>query len=112
MRAGRLRHECSVMSYQQTSDGMGGGESDWIELRKLRAEITMPTGRTAVVAQQIEAQISAEIRCRPSPGLIAGLRLVHGSIVYLIEASLLDNDRTMLRLLCSVVPASQLKAGG
>lgn len=83
---------------------MGGYTQGWAEVRKIWAEITMPTGRTAVVAQQVTALVTAEVRCRPADDLVAGLRLVHRSTTYLVEAALLDNDRTMLRLLCSTVP--------
>ncbi|MBA1200456.1 head-tail adaptor protein [Pseudomonas capeferrum] len=104
MRAGPLRHRCSVQEHQRADDGMGGGALTWIELRQIWAEITMPSGRTAVVAQQVTALVTAEIRCRPADDLVPGLRLVHGASTYLIEAALPDNERSMLRLLCSSVP--------
>lgn len=104
MRAGPLRHQCSVQKVARVPDGLGGYTQGWAEVRKVWAEITMPSGRSSVVAQQVEALVTAEIRCRPAPDLVAGLRLVHGSTTYKVEAALLDNDRTMLRLLCSNVP--------
>jgi SPP1 family predicted phage head-tail adaptor len=103
MRAGPLRHRCSLQKNQRAPDGMGGGAMAWVELRKVWAEITMPTGRTQVVAQQLTADVTAEIRCRPADELVAGLRLVHKGITYKIEAALLDNANSMLRLLCSNV---------
>lgn len=104
MKAGPLRHLCSVQKAARVPDGLGGYIQGWAEMRKVWTEITMPTGRTSVVAQQVTAVVTAEIRCRPAPDLVAGLRLVHGTATYKVEASLLDNDRTMLRLLCSNVP--------
>jgi len=104
MRAGPMKHRLSAQRHQRVDDGMGGGAVAWVELRQVWAEITMPTGRTAVVANQITALVTAEIRCRPAADLVAGLRFVDGLTTYLIEAALLDNDRTMLRLLCSTVP--------
>lgn len=103
MRAGTLRHECTLQSKQRTPDGMGGGKDEWVQVRKLWADISIPTGRTASVSQQLTAEVTAEIRVRPSPDLIAGRRMVNSGITYLIEAALPDNERSMLRLLCSNV---------
>lgn len=106
MQAGRLRNRCSLQAEQRTPDGMGGYQQGWTELRKVWAEITIPTGRTEVVAQQLQSVVTAEIRCRPAADLIAGRRLVHGGATYRIEAALPDNRNSMLRLLCSSVPQS------
>lgn len=103
MRAGKLRHECSVQASQFTPDGYGGGTDVWVELRKVWADISTPTGRTAPVAQQLTALVTAEIQVRPAADLVAGLRLVNSGVTYLIEAALPDNERSMLRLLCSKV---------
>ena len=104
MRAGPLRHRCSVQHKTQIPDGYGGYEERWVELRKIWAEITMPTGRTAVVAQQLENLVTAEIRVRPAADLVAGLRIIESGITYLVDAALPDNERSMLRLLCSNIP--------
>ncbi|WP_062391100.1 phage head closure protein [Pseudomonas abietaniphila] len=103
MRAGPLRHSGSLQRQARVSDGMGGYSQGWAEVRKVRAEITMPTGRVATVAQQIKTVVSAEIRVRMARDIKAGQRLVFTDDTYAIEAVLADNDRTMLRLLCSNV---------
>jgi len=82
---------------------MGGQARSWAELRKVWAEITTPTGRVAVVAQQLTATVDAEIRCRPNGQLQSGRRLVSRGITYRIEAVLPDNVNSMVRLLCSSV---------
>lgn len=103
MRAGPLRNRCSLQAEQRTPDGMGGYQQGWLELRKVWAEITLPTGRTDVVAQQLQAVVTAELRTRPAADLIAGRRLVHGGATYRIEAALPDNRNSLLRLLCSSI---------
>ncbi len=104
MRAGPMRHRCWVQKHLRVSDGLGGGSMVWTGLRQIWAEITLPSGRTEVVAQQMTRVITAEIRCRPAADLVAGLRLVHKGITYTIEAALPDNVNSMLRLLCSSEP--------
>jgi len=103
MRAGPLRHRLSLTAEQRTSDGMGGWQTGWVELRKVWAEVTLPTGRVEAVAQQLTAVVSAEIRCRPAADLVAGRRLTGRGVTYRIEAVLPDNTNSMMRLLCSSV---------
>ena len=103
MRAGPLRHHCTLMQSQQIKRPGGGFTESWVELRKLWAEIAIPTGRIAVVADQLQAVVSAEIRVRYRSDVVAGMRIVSKTQTYLIAAPLPDNDQTMLRLLCSSV---------
>lgn len=103
MRAGPLRHHCSVQQQARTPDGLGGYTQAWAEVRKIWTEITTPSGKTSPVSQQLTALVTAEIRARYASDLVAGLRLVNSGTTYLIEAALPDNERVMLRLLCSNV---------
>lgn len=103
MRSGPLRHRCVLQEEQQQPDGMGGHSREWVEIRKVWAQVGMPTGRVASIAQQITPVVTAEIRCRPSPDFIAGRRLIHQGTAYRIEAVLPDNKNSMMRLLCSSV---------
>lgn len=108
MRAGPLRHRCTMFKPVLTKNKTGGFDTSWVELVKLWCEITMPTGRTAPVAEQLKAVVAAEIRIRPRADAVAGNRLVRTAngiaTTYLIEAALPNNERDMLRLLCSNVP--------
>lgn len=104
MRAGPLRHLCILQRSERVPDGMGGGKDGWVEVRRIWAEITLPTGRSQVAAQQIQSVVTAEIRCRPADDIQALMRLVHKGTTYKIEAVLPDNVSSMLRLLCSSEP--------
>nr|DAV90153.1 MAG TPA: head tail joining protein [Bacteriophage sp.] len=91
-----------------TRNKSGGFDVTWAEIGKLWSEITMPTGRVSPVAEQLKVLVTAEIRIRPRVDAVAGNRLVHTvkgiTTTYLIGAALIDNENTMLRLLCSNVP--------
>lgn len=104
MRAGPLRHRCALFQPVLLKNSSGGFDTTWLEVGKLWAEITLPTGRVTPIAEQLQAVVSAEIRIRPRAAALAGCRLVHTSGTYKIEASLIDNAQSMLRLLCSNVP--------
>lgn len=103
-----MRHRCTMLNPVLTKNKTGGFDTAWVEAGKLWSEITMPTGRVSPVAEQLTAVVTAEIRIRPRADAVAGNRLVHTtkgiSTTYLIEAALLNNERDMLRLLCSNVP--------
>lgn len=103
MRAGPLKHRCILMQSQKVKLPGGGFAESWVEVGQLWAEITIPTGRIAVVADQLQGVVSAEIRIRYRADVIAGMRVVSKTQTYLIAAPLPDNDQTMLRLLCSSV---------
>lgn len=104
MRAGPLKHRCDVSKPHREPNGSGGATKTWVNAGKVWAEITMPTGRIAPVAEQLTATITAEIRIRPRSDIAAEWRLSEHDVTYQVEAVLIDNDRTMMRLLCSSVP--------
>jgi len=105
MRAGPLRHRCTLLQFTAEPDGMGGQKAAaWVEVGKVWAEITLPTGRTSNVANQVVGLVTAEIRIRYRSNVVEGLRIVFGTTTHLIEAALPDNEKSMLRLLCSIVP--------
>ena len=108
MRAGRLRHRCILLKPEHTKTKSGGFDTTWIEIGAMWAEITLPTGRILSVAEQLQTFFSAEIRIRPRTDAVAGNRLAHTvngiTTTYLIGAALPNNERDMLRLLCSNVP--------
>lgn len=106
MRAGPMRHRGVLSRPERAQNETGGFDEVWVEVGKVWAEITMPTGRVSAVAEQLEAVVSAEIRIRPRPDVQSGWRFTEISTgtAYKIEAPLLNNERDMLRLLCSSVP--------
>ncbi|WP_277592978.1 head-tail adaptor protein [Pseudomonas chlororaphis] len=108
MRAGPLRHRCPLLKPDRVQNSTGGYDETWTEIGKPWAEITLPTGRVYPVAEQLQAVVSAEIKIRPRTDAVAGNRLVDVrkgvTTTYKIEAALLDNETSMLRLLCSTVP--------
>lgn len=103
MRAGPLNKRCSLMQSKKVKRPGGGFDESWVELGKLWAEISIPTGRLAPMADRLEAMVTAEIKVRYRADIVAGVRLAHSTGTYLVEAALSDRDPAMLRLLCSSV---------
>jgi SPP1 family predicted phage head-tail adaptor len=103
MRVGPLDRRCSLLKSDREKRPGGGASETWKEVGKAWAEITIPTGRIAAVADQMTAVVTAEIRVRFRKSIVAGMRVSCASDTYLIEAALPDAGRVMLRLLCSNV---------
>lgn len=105
MKAGPMRHRCRIFKPHREQNRSGGATETWVEVGEVWAEITTPTGRVSPVAEQLQAVISAEIRIRPRSDIVAGWRLTEKrmGMTYKVEAALPNNERDMLRLLCSSV---------
>ncbi len=103
MEIGRRRHQGILQRQQRTSDRGGGYTEAWTEYGKVWAEIKAPSGRIAIIAQQFDGQVTAEINIRYRSDVKAGDRFVQGDTTYLIEAPLPDNRRTELNLMCSTI---------
>lgn len=103
MRAGPMNKRCTLMKSQAVERPGGGLPATWVEVGKVWAEITLPTGRTAPMADRLEATVTAEIKIRYRADVVAGMRLVSPIGTYLVQAALPDRDPAMLRLLCSSV---------
>ncbi|MGI9564492.1 phage head closure protein [Pseudomonas fulva] len=106
MRAGPMKHRCILAQAVREQNSTGGFKETWPAVVEVWAEVTMPTGRVMPVAEQLQATVTAEIRIRPRKDIAAGWRVTEKrtGATYKVEAALLNNERDMLRLLCSSVP--------
>ena len=103
MRAGPLRHLCTLRALTETKDELNQPVKGWADIGKVWAEIKTPSGRMYDGASQMQAQISAEINIRYRRDVVAGQHLVHDGITYEIIAPLPTNQRDMLKLMCKTV---------
>jgi head-tail adaptor len=103
MRSGPARRRFRIQEAVNTPNGSGGFVVTWRDVGGTWAEVVLPSGRLEAVAERLDAVVTAELRVRPRPSLIAGRRLSRSSVTYLIEAALPDNKDSLLRLLCSNV---------
>lgn len=107
MRAGDLRHRCTLHSYTEIKDELGQPTKGWNEVGKVWAEINIPSGRMYQAASQMQVQVSAEINIRYRKDVVAGQHLVHDGITYEIVAPLPTNQRDMLKLMCKTVKPNE-----
>lgn len=102
MRAGKLRHRCTLYRSERVRDEIGGWQDVWVEVRKFWGDIHAISGRIWLEAAQEHAEITVEIGCR-SVAASAGMRVGHGSIQYEIQAPLFNQAQNRLQLMCKTV---------
>lgn len=85
-------------------DEAGGPINTWVNVLPgdgmVWANILDLTGRQFVAAGGTHNAVQTEIRIRRRTGLVPSMRVLHGSVVYDIQA-VLERDRTWLVLMCS-----------
>ena len=88
MQAGRLRHQLQLQSLQAGSPQQkptGEPDKSWTTVATCYAEIRKLRGIARFTAQQEQAGVEVEIEVRYRSGVTAGMRWLHGSVIYDIK---------------------------
>src|SRR5262245_32080883 len=103
MRAGLLRHTVKIEEAHEARDTMGGVIVTWKEYATVYAAIEPLTGREAIQAAQLQAQVDHRIRIRYLPGVVPKMRVTHDERAYDIQAVLdVEGRRRELHLMAKV----------
>lgn len=103
MRSGKLRHRVSIESLVTVvNTTTGATEEQWVVfLTGLPADIVPLSGREFVAAAAKQAEVTARITIRHTPGILPTMRVNHGGTLYGIKAVLPDPTlRRHLALMC------------
>jgi SPP1 family predicted phage head-tail adaptor len=99
-----LRHKIEVQARVAGTDDLGQPLDTWETVASPWADIRHMNGMTALKGGADLSVVTASIRIRYRTGLNAGMRVVHGSKIYNIEAVLPDeNGRVWMDLTCKVL---------
>lgn len=105
MQAGKLRHQVVLQQLVAGSPQQkASGEPDvsWAAAATVYAAVRPLGGRELFLAQQAASRVDAEIEIRYRAGVVAGMRAVHGTTIYNIEAVINPEGRKVrLILRCS-----------
>jgi SPP1 family predicted phage head-tail adaptor len=102
--ASTLKHKVSIQSKTADSDAEGQAVENWAEIAAPYADIRHLSGLETVKGGAVTSAVKVSIRIRYRPGLDAGMRVVHGTDVYNIQAVLPDKVRWVyVDLACEVV---------
>lgn len=93
MRAGKLRHRVTVESLTATDDAYGAPVETWVANSTRWAEVRPLQGRERWAVQQVNAEVTHEVRMRYFPGLQATMRIKHKGRVLTILAPINTDER-------------------
>ena len=104
MQAGTLNSRIKLQTISGSTDALGQPVQTWTDTATLWANIKHLNGSQAIKAGADTSIVKASIRIRRRFGVNAGMRVVHGSTVYQIDAVLHDeSDKQYTDLVCKVV---------
>lgn len=90
--AGSLRHRVTIQEQSVTINSYGEQVVDWVEVKKVWANIHPLSAKEAREAQQIQSKVEARITLRYYSGLVASMRILHKGVIYNIEGVIPDPD--------------------
>ncbi len=105
MRAGQLLDRVSIQFPATGQDEYGEPLTGWTDVvfdsldGKIAAAIKDLTGRQFLAAQATQNSVSTTVTIRHRPGIVAAMRVLHGSDAYDIQAVLV-RDRVWMDLMC------------
>lgn len=106
MRAGRLRHRVSIRALQAVKDPTTGQVTKtWVEFAKVFAAVEPMSAKQFDGAEQNSSKVMTVVTIRWRAGIVASMRIHHGSRILEIHGVLPDkkSGREFLTLPCSEV---------
>lgn len=102
MDAGKRDKRITIQSPSASQDAAGQMVNTWATFATVWASIKHKSGASTIQSDSDTSSVKASIRILRLAGVNAGMRVVHGSTVYAIEAVLPDEKNVSLDLVCVV----------
>lgn len=106
MRAGELRHKITFQKLDKVKDPISGELiDDWTNFATVWGSVEDLAGKEFFAAQQINAEITTQVKIRYLKGIKATMRIIYDDRVLEIAAPPMDPDgrKRELHLLCKGV---------
>ncbi len=102
--SGALRHRVTIQRPSTTKDRLGGPTRTWIPVATLWADIQPLSGREAVIANRLSAQITHQITVRyqpvfDNPQQVSQMRVLYRSRIFNIHSALNDDEQRVALIL-------------
>lgn len=102
MRAGQLRYLVTIQQNVATTTARGDRESGWQDFAEVWGDIRPLRGREYYAAQQVNAELTAEIEIRYRSDITSKMRVVYNSRVFdIIGPPVGDERKDSLILHCA-----------
>lgn len=99
MSAGKRDKRITIQSPSASQDAAGQMVNTWATVATVWASIKHQSGASAIKSDGDTSSVKASIRILRLAGVNAGMRVVHGSTVYAIEAVLPDEKNIHMDLI-------------
>ena len=104
MRAGTLNSRVTIQQQSATQDALGQPVQTWTDVATVWANIKHTSGIESIKADALTSTVRASVQIRYKSGLVSGMRLSAGSVLYDIVAVLPDMEkREYTNLVCEVI---------
>lgn len=101
MRAGCLRHSLDIKSKTLVDDGMGGSTETWTTVFIVWGSVWPVSAKERIQNQQLEHEITHNIRIRYLSGVVSSMRVVFNSRIFEILSIVNFAERNItLDLVC------------
>jgi SPP1 family predicted phage head-tail adaptor len=104
MQIGKMRRRCSLQAPPQETEGQnqyGEVVPSWVEVCQVWAAVEPLEGRKLWQAQQVQPDVTHEVRIRYRPGVKTAMRIVYQGRIFAIKAIMDVEERHWeLRLMC------------
>ena len=105
MQAASLKNRVTIQSPSTDVDSVGQPLTTWTDTAYSWANIKHINGISSIKSGADTSIVRCSIRIRYRPDINAGMRVLHGTDVYDIQAVLPDDNRVFLDLVCAHVDA-------
>ena len=106
MQSGKLDQRIAIQQPVVGQDAIGQPVTTWEAVATVWASVAYLSGLSAIKAGADTAQVSASVRIRYRSGINAGMRVVHGSVVFDVRAVLPGDKNVFLDLVCVATNAA------
>ena len=100
MKAGKLGSRVTIQTPATGQNAYGEPNTGWTDVATVWAGVADVSGREFLAAAATQNVVQTKITIRYLAGVVASMRVLHGSVAYNIEAVLSSDTRQML-LMCS-----------
>lgn len=100
MRAGTLDQRVTIQTPATGQNAYGEPNTGWTDVATVWAGVRDVSGREYLSASATQNLTQTKITIRYLAGVVASMRVLHGSVTYNIEA-VLGQDKRQLLLMCS-----------
>lgn len=106
MQSGQLDQRVTLQSPASGKDAIGQPATTWTDVATVWASVAYLSGLSAIKAGADVSQVQTSVRIRYRSGLNAGMRVLHGDVVFDVRAVLPGEKNVFVDLVCVATNAA------